>query len=137
MTPALLKHILVVDDNADDRAQLRSQLLRGSDQRWRFTEAATGRAALQALKDIEPASFDCVLLDYYLPDMDAQEVLNALCEPSGHTPCPVLVVTGGLAQDGQRLMRAGAQDYISKAWTKPQSLSRAVDNAMERFAMQQ
>jgi PAS domain S-box-containing protein len=137
MTPAMPQHILVVDDNADDRAQLRSQLLRGSDQRWRFTEAATGAAALQALADSGPSSFDCVLLDYYLPDMDAQEVLTAMCQPHGQAPCPVLVVTAGQPQDGLRLMRAGAQDYIGKAWTTPESLARAVDNAMERFAMQQ
>ena len=35
-------HILLIEDNADDRADLRQMLLRGSDRRYRFTEAELG-----------------------------------------------------------------------------------------------
>jgi len=137
MTPPRPRHVLVVDDNALDRAELRSQLLRGSEQRWHFTDAATGALALRAIHDAGHAPFDCVLLDYHLPDMDAPEVLAQLCQATGQTPCPVLVITGSTAHDGNGLVRAGAQDYIGKAWTTAPSLTRAVDNAIERFAMQQ
>jgi CheY-like chemotaxis protein len=131
------RHVLVVDDNAEDRAHLRSQLLLGSSQRWRFTDAATGAMALQAIQASANAPFDCVLLDYHLPDHDAPEVLAQLCEATGLTPCPVVVITGSTAHDGTGLVRTGAQDYIGKAWTTPPSLTRAVDNAIERLAMQQ
>lgn len=137
MTQPIARHVLVVDDIPEDRAQLRSQLLNGSAQRWRFTDAATGASALQAIHDAGSAPFDCVLLDYHLPDMDAPELLAQLCEATSHTPCPVLVITGSTAHDGSGLVRAGAQDFIGKAWTTAQSLTRAVDNAIERFAMQQ
>ncbi len=136
MTQATTRHVLVVDDIPEDRAQLRRQLLSGSSQRWRFTDADTGAAALKAIHDAGNTSFACVLLDYHLPDMDAPEVLAQLCKATGHTPCPVLVITGSTAHDGNGLVRAGAQDYIGKAWTTAPSLTRAVDNAIERFAMQ-
>jgi PAS domain S-box-containing protein len=136
MTQTTARHVLVVDDTPEDRAELRSQLLNGSTQRWRFTEAATGATALQAIQDAGPVPFDCVLLDYHLPDMDAPELLALLCDATSQTPCPVLVVTGSTAHDGNGLVRAGAQDFIGKAWTTAQSLARAVDNAIERFAMQ-
>jgi PAS domain S-box-containing protein len=137
MTQPAARHVLVVDDIAEDRAELRSQLLNGSTQRWSFTDAATGAAALQAIHNAGQAPFDCVLLDYHLPDMDAPELLAQLCKATSQTPCPVLVITGSAAHDGHSLVRAGAQDFIGKAWTTAQSLARAVDNAIERFAMQQ
>ena len=136
MNQATARHVLVVDDIAEDRAQLRSQLLSGSAQRWRFTDAATAAEALQAIHDAGDTPFACVLLDYHLPDMDAPEVLTQLCKATGQTPCPVLVITGSTAYDGKGLVRAGAQDFIGKAWTTAPSLTRAVDNAIERFAMQ-
>ena len=136
MNQATARRVLVVDDIPEDRAELRSQLLNGSTQRWHFTDAATAAEALQAIHDAGNTPFDCVLLDYRLPDMDAPEVLAQLCKATGQTPCPVLVITLSAAQDGNGLVRAGAQDYIGKAWTTAPSLTRAVDNAIERFAMQ-
>ena len=50
--------------------------------------------------------------------------------------CPVVVITGGTSREhGRRVLRAGAQDYIGKDWTSPQALSRAIENANERWAM--
>ena len=33
------------------------------------------------------------------------------------------------------MLRAGAQDYVGKAWLTPDSLTRTVENAMERWPM--
>lgn len=133
--------VLVIDDNADDRADLRQMLLRGSHRRYRFTEAELGLQGLKLIADAqlaEPDSppFDCILLDFNLPDIDAHEVLVALCAGGALPPCPVVVITGWHGVDsaiGGKLLRAGAQDYIGKSWTTPESLTRAVENAMERF----
>jgi PAS domain S-box-containing protein len=76
------------------------------------------------------------VLDYNLPDMEAPEVLAALTAPDGMPVCPVVVVTGGASRDdGRCVLRDGAQDYIGKDWTSHQSLSRAVENACESWAM--
>lgn len=135
--------ILVVDDNADDRADLRQMLLRGSSRRYRFTDAELGMVALKLIADAQHVGpnrqpFDCILLDFNLPDIDAHEVLAALCAGSALPPCPIVVITGWTGVDsavGSKLLRAGAQDYIGKKWTTPESLTRAVENAIDRFTM--
>ncbi len=135
--------MLVIDDNADDRADLRQMLLRGSTQRYRFTDAELGLRALQLIREaqaVEPDKppFDCILLDFHLPDVDAHKVLAELCAGGQRPPCPVVVITGWNGVDGAdgiRLLRGGAQDYIGKSWTTPESLTRAVENAMERYEL--
>ena len=133
--------ILLIDDSSDDRSDLRQMLLRGSNSRYHFTEAELGCTGLQTVsdqRDGQPDSmpFDCILLDFHLPDMNAYEVLAALCNGSDLPPCPVVVVTGWQGadkDDGARLLRAGAQDYIGKSWTTPESLTRTIENSIERF----
>src|SRR5581483_7734081 len=112
--------VLIVDDSAEDRAEIRRLLLSGSDRRYVFLEAETGAAAVQTA-----AGCDCVILDYRLPDMDARHVLEALREGADMTRTPVLVVTGTAGTHfGAQLLRAGAMDYFSKSCMNAESLTR-------------
>jgi PAS domain S-box-containing protein len=126
---------LLIEDDAGDMADLRQMLFRGSDRRYRFTEAQLGADALQKTRDQPDGYYDCVILDYYLPDMNGDEVLAALCAGADLPPYPVVVVTGSVKEIGSSLLRAGAQDYIGKHWITPESLTRAVENSIERFAL--
>lgn len=130
-----LWHILLIDDSADDRADLRQMLLRGSHRRYRFSEAELGADGVRQVLEGPPGAFDCVLLDHNLPDMEAPEVLAALSQGTDMPPCPVVVVTGTAGESAFGLLSAGAQDYISKSWTSAESLTRAVENAIDRFAL--
>ncbi len=125
--------VVVIDDSPEDRAEIRKLLLKGSDRRYQFVEAETGAAGVRAVLNASP---DCVVLDYNLPDMDALEVLAALVGPDGATTCPVVVLTGSAGlEHGRAVLRAGAQDYLGKSWMLAESLTRAVENAAERWAM--
>ncbi|SEO04438.1 PAS domain S-box-containing protein [Duganella sp. CF517] len=127
--------VLVVDDSPDDRAEVRRLLLRGSERRYDLAQAETGAAGLRAVLDADRLP-DCVVLDYNLPDMDAVEVLAALVGPDGLAACPVVVLTGSVSQEYSRaVLQAGAQDFLGKGWMTPESLTRAVENAVERWAM--
>ncbi len=128
-------HVLIIDDSPDDRADIRQMLLRGSGRRYHFTEAEIGAEGVRACQKLDRRLPDCVLLDFHLPDMDAREVLARLSDAEGVVCCPVVVLTGSDTAAGPVLLRAGAQDYIGKSWSTPESLTRAVENAIQRFAL--
>ncbi|WP_426117019.1 ATP-binding protein [Massilia sp. PWRC2] len=138
-------HILIIDDNPDDRAEFRKLLITGSGRTCRFTEAEIGATGLQMVLDNRAQSlsgsaipFDCVLLDFNLPDQNGTQWLTTLCGASSMPPCPVVVMTGwdGVDDsDGPNVLQAGAQDYIGKSWTTAPSLCRAIENSIDRFKL--
>jgi len=129
-------HILLMEDSAEDCADMRQMLLRGGSRRYHFSEARVGAEGVRKVLALEDGPVDCLLLDYGLPDMDALEVLAALCNGGDMPPCPVVVITGSAVEEGQPLLSAGAQDFIGKRWTSADSLTRAVENAVDRYALQ-
>ena len=82
------KHLLLVEDDADDRAALR-ELLGGED--VAISEAATGEEAVRLLKE-QPA--DCLVLDLGLPDTSGLELLARIRREVGLLQLPVIVHTG-------------------------------------------
>jgi PAS domain S-box-containing protein len=126
--------ILIIEESAEVCADIRRMLLRDSDWRYRFTEVYLGAAGVRACREAGGDSMpDCVLLGYHLPDMNAVEVLAQLCNQSELPPCPVVVLTGSSDRIGNSVLRAGAQEYIGKSWLTPETLSRAIEDAIERF----
>lgn len=124
--------ILLVEDNALDVAEAKAALLAGSGRRCHFSVTALASEALRLCTQ-EPA-YDCMVLDFELPDGDALDVLARLPHDDDGLPhLPVVILTGGGASGTSRgALRAGAQDYVGKAWLGPESLSWAVENAIER-----
>ena len=127
--------VFIIDDSPDDRAEIRRMLLSGSERRLTFVEAETAETGIAAVLGAVPPP-DCIVLDFKLPDMAAPDVLAALTGPDSMPVCPVVVVTGvARREDGRRVLRAGAQDYIGKDWTSAPALTRALENACESWAM--
>ena len=106
---------LVVDDEPA-LAELLATVLRYEG--WTVEQALTGRAALRALKEIDP---DVVVLDIMLPDMGGLEVLRRM--RATHPRVPVLFLTAKDAvADRVAGLTAGGDDYV----TKPFSLEEVV-----------
>ena len=129
------RHILIIEDIPEDRAQLRRLLYAGSDRSFRFTEAASGSEGIALLRAAGATPPDCILLDYHLPDMTAPEVLARTGALTGKAAAPFIVITGSERELGSQVLQAGAQDFIGKSWLTAESLTRAIENALERFSL--
>ena len=127
------QEILIIDDDALDREVYKRYLREAANRSFSFAEEATGKAGLEWLKH-SPA--DCVLLDFNLPDMYGLELLEALKNGSGVCPVPVVMLTA--ARDERvavEAMKSGVMDYLPKGPATAESLSYAIENAIEKFRM--
>lgn len=128
------RRILIVDDNPADRAELRRLIMIGADRRYQFEEADSTQDALR-LMTLPDRTFDCVLLDQYLPDGTGTELVAQLAQTDG-LHLPVVMVTVDTGMDVNRYaLRAGAEDFVGKSWMTPVSLVRVIENAIERWTM--
>ncbi len=125
-------HILVVDDNPADRELYKQFLIDDFDQSYEFSETGFGREGIKLCKDAE---FDCILLDYNLPDLSGVDFLQNLNQKTkSHTP--VVMLTGqGDETIAVNALRAGASDYLPKRAVSTDSLKRAIGNAVEKYNM--
>jgi signal transduction histidine kinase len=126
-----MKTILLVDDNAQDRALYRRYLSKaGGPQRWLFSEAATGDEARAQFLVHRP---DCILLDYHLPDTDGLSLLAELLQLALPESVCVVVVTGvGNERLAVRALTNGALDYLVKQQFDPEMLTKTVLHAIEK-----
>ena len=109
--------ILVVDDDPSVRTALRLLLARDG---YDISLAANGREALEVLRGA--ASFDLVILDWVMPEMDGLETCQRIRERS---MVPVLMVTARSAEaDKVRVLDVGADDYITKPFGPRELLAR-------------
>lgn len=108
--PAPPMKILVVDDNAINRQLL--TLLLARDGHTITTESGGGAA----LARLDRESFDAVLLDLAMPDINGQKVFAAMQARGGATAAiPVIAVTAhALPSERDKCLAAGFADFVSK-----------------------
>ena len=112
------KSILIVDDDQALRQSLAEQLHMYEE--FAASEAATGRAALDAVKT---GRFDLILLDIGLPDMDGREICKLL-RRSG-IAVPIIMLTAADSEADTILgLDSGANDYVTKPFRLGALLAR-------------
>ena len=99
--------VLVVEDNPAQVSCLKHAMTRHG---WRMASAKTGAAGRELLASFDP---DYVLLDYHLPDMPGDALLNELA--AAKRRAHVIMITGDLDPDlGVRFFRRGAAACLRK-----------------------
>jgi two-component system sensor histidine kinase/response regulator len=116
-------HILLAEDNAINQ-KLAKQLLKKRGHS--VTLASNGREALSAL---EKKSYDLVLMDVQMPELDGLEATRLLREKEKGSGLhqPVVAMTALVMRgDRERCMEAGMDGYLSKP-IRPQELDEVLD----------
>ncbi|MBX9690520.1 MAG: response regulator transcription factor [Candidatus Obscuribacterales bacterium] len=99
--------ILVIEDDAGLNRMIREWL---SFERNEVDYAENGKSGLEKLQCYE---YDCVILDWELPEMSGIEVLQKF--RSMGRPTPVLMLTGkSTISDKEQGFDSGADDYLTK-----------------------
>ena len=104
------KRVLIVDDDVRNIFAMTSLLER---HHMDVMSAEQGDTALQLLKD--GSTFDIVLMDIMMPEMDGYEVMKAIRGMFGFQELPIIALTAkAMKGDREKCIDAGASDYISK-----------------------
>lgn len=119
-------HLLIVDDNKVNRLLMsRSVELLGH----RASVAENGKIAMQMLQN---ETFDVLLLDIEMPEMDGFEVLEAIKNDATLRDLPVIVTSSVEGLDNiVRCIELGAEDYIPKPVNKT-LLNARVNSSLEK-----
>jgi CheY-like chemotaxis protein len=105
-----VRHLLVVDDEAENRAMLTDLLTAAG-----FTVETADTAELALARLAEAGGVDLVLMDKRLPGMDGYRAIRRLRELPATRELLVVVVTASGAADEQDLAHAaGADGYLAK-----------------------
>src|ERR1700756_5065595 len=111
--------ILLVDDDDGVRALIERLLeMRG------YSVTSVGLAQ-ECLKRLSESTFDLILLDHVLPDMDGLVLLRLVRHHLGANQKPVVYLTG-VADDNtrRRAFEIGVDDYVTKSFDPGDFMAR-------------
>lgn len=115
---------------ADDSSLMRMALGR-SLKSLGFEDITTVANGKEAVERILRESFDLILLDIEMPEMNGFDVLQAM-KSRQIVDIPVIVISGGSdAEDAIRCIEMGAEDYLPKSFN-PVLLRARVMNALNK-----
>ena len=123
--------ILLVEDSKTIRRENEGALHRAG---YEVVCAEDGETALESARDQHP---DLILLDMILPKMSGPEVLRRLKTNPKTNAIPVVVLSSLTDKNRQKLLEAGAEDYLEKGSLMPARgvnlLPQALENVICRI----
>jgi CheY-like chemotaxis protein/signal transduction histidine kinase len=116
-----VKHVLVIEDDAVQRQAI-VDLLKVDD-----VEVVATATAEDGLQQLRTRTFDCCVLDLYLPDIDGFEVLERMSIDDTSSFPPVIVYTArALTRDDEQRLRRTSSSVIVKGAQSPERLLEEV-----------
>jgi len=106
-------HVLLVEDNEINQ-QLAVELLESSG--VIVDVANNGREAMEMLcKADVPPSYDMVLMDIQMPEMDGYEATRAIRSDERFLELPIIAMTAhAMVEETQKILESGMRDHITK-----------------------
>jgi signal transduction histidine kinase/CheY-like chemotaxis protein/HPt (histidine-containing phosphotransfer) domain-containing protein len=124
--------ILLAEDNAVNQ-KLALKLL----ERMGYSADVAGNG-VEAVAAVERSTYDLVLMDVQMPEMDGIEATRCIIERRGADRPRIVALTADAMQgDRERCLAAGMDDYLTKP-IRPRELAEALEQtALERTASEQ
>jgi two-component system chemotaxis response regulator CheY len=108
-----MKTILIVDDSQTTRSYIKASIDEMQD--INIIEASTG---FEALRLLPRYSFDLIISDINMPDINGFELLNYIKNDERYSKIPVVFVsTERSDEDVRKGLSLGASDYVTKPFT--------------------
>lgn len=122
---------ILVADADRQYAELICQILRAEDEhRYLITVCHSGEAAIKLCRI---QSYDCVLLEYQMPDMTGTTVMEQLRGVLDEKTPPVIIMAGARVREAAtQSVRVQATDFLAKVDVNQYSVGRSVSNAVEK-----
>ncbi len=118
--------ILVIDDHPEVRRYLKT-ILQSED--YRVIEAGDGAKGLALLRE---KGVDLVLVDLMMPGMDGRTFTTEVRRDAALSHIPVVMLTASVQhEDRLSVLRAGADDYLTKPFHREEVLAR-IENLIMR-----
>jgi len=112
-----LRHVLIVEDDARQRDSIRQLLTNGDVQ---ITAVAT---AGEALVHLRATTFDCMVVDFNLPDYSGYDLLEKMSQQGDVAFPPVIIYTGrALTPEEEQRLRRYSKSIIIKDARSPERL---------------
>ncbi len=125
--------LLLAEDNEINQ-QIAVELLEGSGAR--VDVAGNGREAVSKVLSAGPQSYDLVLMDLQMPDMDGYEAVRCIRAETGFAALPVIAMTAhAMAEERERCLAAGMNDHIAKP-IDPGTMFRTLLRWLPRLSQQ-
>lgn len=121
--------ILIVDADIVDRNYYKQMLTDHLNISSEILEADNAKSALELL---QKDKFDCIVLDYLLPDMNGIELVKTIKINCPHFMPIIMLSNQGDENIAVTAMKEGVTDYLVKSQQNPFTLTKIILNAIEK-----
>ncbi|KMT65710.1 hypothetical protein XM47_07560 [Catenovulum maritimum] len=124
--------LLIIDDDEVDQLSI-IRALNSAAQNFTISKASS---ATEAMEKIDQTSFDIILLDYRLPDLNGIELLKKIRQSSTDHKAIVMLTGVENAKLERHALEAGAQEFLLKNEVTAKRLLRLVEQAQHRYELE-
>ena len=118
----MTKNILIVDDSATMRKIIMRGLRQAGIEHAECKEAGDG---VEGMKAVEANTFDLILSDVNMPNMNGLDFVNAVTAKMPTPPPIVMITTEGSEEIVKEAISRGAKGYLLKPFT-PEKIQEVI-----------
>ena len=112
-----MRHVLIVEDDPRQRESIRQLLSNGE------VQITAVESAAEALAQLDATTFDCMVVDFNLPDLSGYDLLEKMSQQDEVAFPPVIVYTGrALTREEEQRLRRYSKSIIIKDARSPERL---------------